>query len=185
MNPTQKFFLSYINPLLLCLAPASKGKVRVGRTQQVRLSLSRTYNKRRSLPAQAHVVRCNNPTAAISSGGEGASFPRFLLLRVNIQKYSQGWVGGRKKSNDARLSGCVVFLSFSVSSWSLLNRCARLLVAGQTQYSWSRWVEGNLLVHCIKLDLVRDRLLLPVTLNPLLLTPRLIFSRRPFPLLGV
>ena len=48
--------------------------------QQVRLSLSRTNNKRRSLPAQAHVVRCNNPTAAISSGGEGVSFPRFLLL---------------------------------------------------------------------------------------------------------
>ena len=51
-----------------------------GRNKFGSLSLSRTYNKRRSLPAQAHVVRCNNPTAAISSGGEGASFPRFLLL---------------------------------------------------------------------------------------------------------
>ena len=156
-----------------------------GRNKFGSLSLSRTYNKRRSLPAPALLVRCNNPTAAISSGGEGASFPRFLLLRVNIQKYSQGWVGGTKKSNDARLSGCVVFFSFSVSSGSLLNRCARLCVPGQTQYSWSRRVAGNLPVPCIKLDLVRDRLLLSVTLDPLVLTPRLIFSRQPSPLLGV
>ena len=129
--------------------------------------------------------RRKNLTTVISSGGEGASFPRFLLLRVNIQKDSQGWVGGTKNSIDARWSGCVVFFSFSVSSGFSMTCCARLCVQGQTQDSWSRRVAGNLPVPCIKLDLVRDRLLLPVTLNPLLLTPRLIFSRQPSPLLGV
>ena len=90
-----------------------------------------------------------------------------------------------KKSNDARWSGCVVFFSFSASSGFLLTRCARLCVPGQTQYSWSRRVAGNLPVPCIKLDLVRDRLLLSVTLNPLVLTPCFIFSRKPSPLLEV